>query len=287
MKNRIKIALSITICSFSILLISVIYIVYTVTNPKNGNTADLSDCNYFIAHATGSLEGYTYLNCKESLLSSLEKGYKYIEIDLQQTADGELVCVHDWEQFNKMTIPNLCEQDSNIYMRIPSLKEFCKRKIYKKYSPLTLKDLILIRKTNPFIIVTDIICNSETLNRYFEKKTRNNVMVEAFSEKDYHELKKNGYTPMLSIGCVRHFDCISFIISHLYKNDIEWITVEQHSSIRSLRLIKKLFNIKIALYTVNSPRFFKWHLGKDIDLIYTDNWDPQKQLNTYQDNTTH
>ena len=111
-------------------------------------------------------------------------------------------------------------------------------------------------------------------------------MVEAFSEKDYHQLKDAGYIPMLSIGCVNPYSCLQFVTSHLFRKNINWITVEEHSSKKSLRLLKKIFHLKIALYTVNSPRFFKWHLGSDIDLIYTDNWNLKRQLNNYQDNST-
>lgn len=262
-------------------------ILYYITNPSHKINPSLSDCRYFIAHATGSLEGYTYLNSKESLLSSLDNGYKYIEFDLQYTSDSIIVCVHNWEQFNKATIPDICRQDSDKYMKVPSFAEFKNRKIYGKYTPLSLQDVIFIQSQMPFTIVTDIISDAKALNHYFPKNIRGDVMVEAFSEKDYKELKAAGYIPMLSLGCISILtDGLSFICSNFFNNEYEWITAEQHSSKRTLRLLRKLLGTKIALHTVNSAAFYSWHLANDVDLIYTDNWNLRTQLNNYYDNTT-
>ncbi len=274
-----------TSCS---VIFATIGLFYYITNPAQKTVPSLSDCRYFVAHATGSIEGYTYLNSKESLLRSLNNGYKYVEFDLQYTSDSTIVCVHNWEQFNKSTIPSITENDSSQYMTIPSYAEFKARKIYGKYTPLSLQDVISMQRQTHFTIVTDIICDAEALNKYFEKDIRRNVMVEAFSEKDYELLKSSGYTPMLSLGCLSIFNGgIIFLISQIFKKDCDWIVVEQHSSKRTLRLLRKLLGVKIALYTVNSSSFFSWHLGNDdVDLIYTDNWNLKKKLNDYQDNST-
>lgn len=286
MKQLTNKKLILLLLTITILVIISLYL-YIITKPHSNQHLSLTDGRYFIAHATGSLKGYTYLNSKESLMNSLDNGYKYIEIDLQYTSDSNIVCVHDWEQFNKATIPNITGQDSNLFIKIPSIEEFKKRRIYGEYTPLTLTDVIEIQEKRSFTIVTDLICDAQSLNRYFIKEKRKNVMVEAFSENDYYRLKDAGYIPMLSIGCVNPISCLKFVTSHILNRDINWITVEEHSSKRSLRLLKKIFHLKIALYTVNSPRFFRWHLGSDVDLIYTDNWDLKRQLNTYQDNSTH
>lgn len=273
--------------SFIIFIIVIILYLYYITNPSHKLNPDLSNNNLFIAHATGSLEGYTYLNSKESLLASLENGYKYIEVDLQYTSDSVLVCVHNWEQFNKMTIPNISRKDSNLYMKTPSFKEFKSRKIYNKYTPLSFSDVIEIRKRIPFIIVTDRISNTETLNHFFEEKERMSVMVEAFSDEDYQALKENGYIPLYSMGSFSFFHGgLKIIYSQIFEDGYEWIVADQHCSKRTLRLLKKIFGIKFALSTVNSDVFFDWHLVNDIDLVYTDNWNLKTQLNNFQNNET-
>lgn len=272
------------VISVSTLLLAY-YSLYIITNPRCVYTPDLSNSKYFIAHATGSLEGYTYLNSKESLMASLKNGYTKIEIDLQLTSDSVLVCVHNWEQFNKMTIPNICKKDSETYKKIPSYKEFKSRIIYNRFTPLSLSDVLKIQQYHPFSIVTDRISDPKILNKYFNKSIRHNVMVEAFSDEDYQALKKYGYTPMLSMGkfSLTHGG-IQIIFSQLFGNKYEWIAAEQHCSKRTLRLLKKMFGIKFALATVNSEKFFSWHLANDIELVYTDNWNLKTQLNNNQNN---
>ena len=232
----------------------------------------LSSNSYYIAHATGEIDGNTYLNCKESLLQSLDKGYKYIEVDLGLTTDSELVCIHDWTHFHKMTTKDSTIKDNSI-----SKDEFRKRKILDKYTPLPLENVIHIRNNHPFIIVTDKISDARILNHYF-KKNRHQVMVEAFSLSDYAELKQAGYLPMMSLWKFDYPDIFwNFIYYPLkYHIKIEWICVHSSSNMKSLRMLKRLFNCKVAMYKSNSPIFFSDHLGKEIDLIYTDNWNPKE-----------
>ena len=168
------------------ILFAIISSLYYITKKKKKSNPSLSDEKHFIAHATGSLEGYTYLNSKESLLNSLDNGYRFIEFDLGYTSDSIIVCVHNWEQFNKATIPNICGKDSTLYMKIPTYSEFKTRKIYEKYTPLSLQDVISIQKQRPFIIVIDIISDVQVLNKYFTKEIRDNVMVEAFSDNHWY-----------------------------------------------------------------------------------------------------
>ena len=231
--------------------------------------------------------GYTYLNSKESLINSLENGYEHIEVDLNETADSTLVCVHDWEEFNKASIPNITWKDSCKFLKVPTLEEFRERKIYGQFTPLTLDDVISFLPKYHFILVTDRLSTPRTLNKYFQKEVRSRIMVEAFSIDDYHMLKKNGYTPMLSIGFISDYsDCLLFFLKCLICKDIEWIVVDYHSRLRFLRLLRRLFDIRIAASTVNSPTYLYQHLGSDFDLVYTDNWNLKTQLNNYQDHTT-
>ncbi|WP_343078839.1 sulfatase-like hydrolase/transferase [Ostreiculturibacter nitratireducens] len=49
-----------------------------------------------VAHAGGAYEGMTYTNTLEALDANVAH-YDLFEIDLSSTSDGELVCIHDWE----------------------------------------------------------------------------------------------------------------------------------------------------------------------------------------------
>lgn len=104
-----------------LLILVYLWLISPMTSPNNDV---LSDKNYYIAHATGAIDGNTYLNCKEALLQSLDKGYKYIELDLAMTADSTIVCAHDWEHFHKIAV------DCTINMANPlSEQEFQQSKI--------------------------------------------------------------------------------------------------------------------------------------------------------------
>jgi glycerophosphoryl diester phosphodiesterase len=51
-----------------------------------------------IAHAGGALHGLTYTNAQEALEASYARGARVFELDFHWTADGRLVCIHDWEE---------------------------------------------------------------------------------------------------------------------------------------------------------------------------------------------
>lgn len=235
-----------------------------LTRPMPDPCGDvLSDRNYYIAHAAGALDGYRYLNCREALIRTIDNGYKYIELDLGLTKDSVLVCLHDWKLFHKMTSQDtLNDQPLTVY-------EFRNRKIYNQYTPLTIEDVISIRKEHPFVIVTDKLSKVDILNKYFTQD-KSSIMVEAF--RDYNKLKKAGYTPMMSLCRFDYGKMVKYFIIYplIKRQKIDWICVDTTSNMKSLRMLKRLFNCKVAMYTSNSPSFFKEHLGKEIDLIYTD-----------------
>ena len=59
-----------------------------------------------IAHALGCIGGNIYTNSREAMINSIEKGYKYLEVDIDSTSDGIFIASHDWELFNEITDHN-------------------------------------------------------------------------------------------------------------------------------------------------------------------------------------
>ena len=255
------------IISILIVLVGGLFSIFTwLTRPMQDSCGNvLSDRNYYIAHAAGALDGYRYLNCREALIRTINNGYKYIEFDLGLTKDSVLVCLHDWKLFHKMTSQDTLNEQPL------TANEYKVRKIYHKYTPLTIEDVLIIRNHHPFVIVTDKISKVDVLNKSF-KQDRNNIMVETYTVSDYKLLNKSGYSPMLSLRSFDYYKLIKyFIFSPLIKRQkIDWICVNTNSNMKSLRILKRLFNCKVAMYTSNSPTFFNNHLGKEVDLIYTD-----------------
>lgn len=227
----------------------------------------------FIAHGAGEIDSYRYTNSYEALMQSLKEGYQFIEIDLGMTSDSIMVCVHDWQEFNTFAFNYKDGGKKKRNNPIPTFREFKETRIYGKYTPMSVEDVLKVREKYPFTLVLDKISDVKLLNKYFKNATRP-IMVEAFSTGDYNNLLAEGYTPMMSLGGVTFRKHKGYIKNGIPYN---WITADTTSNLTYLYILKKLFDFKIAMYTSNSPLFFKKHLGKEIDLLYTDNG-----LQTYQ-----
>ena len=170
------------------------------------------------------------------------------------------MCLHDWNLFHKMT------SEDSLNEKPITVDEFRNRKIYRKYTPLTIEDVITIRKKHPFVLVTDKISNTVVLNKFFTQNKKN-IMVESFTLSDYLSLKKAGFTPMMSLHIFNYPQIIKyFILSPLINHQkIDWICINTKSNMKSLRMLKRLFNCKVAMYTSNSPSFLKSILARKLN----------------------
>lgn len=191
---------------------------------------------HLIAHAGGHYKGRTYTNSKGAVLTALSNGYRYIELDLYQLPTGQVVCAHD------------------------SL-------LYDPDSVFTLNEAIDIWTNYPFCFVTDKISDPLILNQYF-KSNRAHVYVETFNAAEYCQLKRNGYVPMLSVGDgIRGL--LKYVVASFYSGKVDRIVAHCQTPEYMLRIYKRL-GAKIAVYTVNDISYLKNHIGKDVDMIYTD-----------------
>ncbi len=97
-----------------------------------------------IYHAGGEIHGSVYTNSREAVEETLAEGNYFIEIDLNYTSDGHLVCAHTW--------PDVYLTDYQ-----PTLEEFLNTKIQGRFTPMTAADLIQIMREHPqMYLVTDI-----------------------------------------------------------------------------------------------------------------------------------
>lgn len=93
------------------------------------------------AHALGGLDGKTYLNSRESFISSYKKGVRLFEVDLVKTLDGEWVCRHSWNQ----PLGQWEEEGKKVLTK----EEFLSAPLYGKYTPMSFEDLLLLLKEYP------------------------------------------------------------------------------------------------------------------------------------------
>lgn len=257
---RIKsILLYIIMCASLLSITSYIWLSRPMKKKSNS-----TNIQHFIAHAGGGIDGYIYTNSKEAVFQSISEGFSYIELDLMLSNDDNLLCMHNLKEFNKMT--NVDEDQPS-----PSTKEFLSRRIYKKYSPLTLSEALEIQKVHPYILVCDKTTNPKILNRFINPNVRYRVYVEAQSGDEYYDLQKYGYHAMLAL----YNNKIPRYIYHFFINRhrVNWIvtSAESERDFITLRILKRLFGVKIAFFSPSNVQYQAIeHLGKEIDLLYTD-----------------
>lgn len=221
------------------------------------------DSRYLIAHAGGTVDGKTYTNSREALVASLDKGFKYIEIDLYMTSDSNVVCLHELKDYNRMTSSNYNHIDTETFQN---------NKLYGRYTPMTLENAVKIWEERPFYFVTDKISDPQILNTFF-RKNRDMVFVEAFTLNDYIQLEKDGYNPMLTRdGNIKGL--IWFLVRNLVcGNKVSRIATCPVNDL-FLRIYKNM-DVNVSMFTINDECYYNSHIGKYIDYIYTDSIEPQ------------
>lgn len=262
MRKCVKTITLIAICT----LVSFLLLFQWITRPLHTIDKDIWNAKHYIAHGGGVIGGYCYTNSKEALLSSLRKGFVFVELDLYLTTDSIVVCLHDLDEYNKMTSSHLKDLNSEV---------FSNSKLYGRYTPMTLKDAIEIWNKKPFNIVTDKLSSPAILNKYF-KSNRARVFVEAFNSDDYVELLKEGYRPMLSLTNDRIHSLILFTLTSIKCGRlVERIVINPMTGKKLLRFYKRL-GVHIASPTINNRDYVEKKVGREIDMIYTDFLSPSR-----------
>ena len=263
----------------ALLLFTILVFVFLwLARPLEKSSEDINALcpNHLIAHAGGAIDGHTYTNCKEALLNALDNGFQYIELDLYETSDINVVCLHSLEDYREMTSTD-CE--------VLDTKIFLSHQLYGKYTPMTLNDAIKIWEERPFYFVTDKISDSKILNRYF-KKNRDKVIVEAFTLEDYVQLERDGYIPMFSIMALNVRGLYLYILNSIkYGKGIPQIVTNTYVSKYVYRIYKRLGAQQIAVYSLYDEDYQKLHereyleryAGREVYLVYVDYVKPKKK----------
>ncbi|MBR3883980.1 MAG: hypothetical protein IKJ31_04395 [Bacteroidaceae bacterium] len=228
-----------------------------------------------IAHAAGVIDGYTYTNSREAFDRAVKNGYRFIEFDFSFTADSVLVATHTWREYN---VAVGCEHRGD---SAPLSADFISQKLYGRYTTLTAEQVNkLFEENENLILVTDIMSDADILERYFPL-LKERMVVEAFSYKDYIELKHRGYFRVL-YSClakdleqtiVRHM-----LLHHFFDGEkVEWIALHASAFNNVLfKFVNTLCSLKIALFTVNNISEVPCKYRDNIEMLYTDTILPLK-----------
>ncbi|MBI2444745.1 MAG: hypothetical protein HYV42_05935 [Candidatus Magasanikbacteria bacterium] len=102
-----------------------------------------------IAHAGGSVNGLRYTNSREALETSYAEGFRWFELDLEVTSDGELVLLHDWDY--------ILRNHFGVAPGVRSLAEFKTLGNGIPYTTLSVAELADWLTTHPDVyLITDI-----------------------------------------------------------------------------------------------------------------------------------
>ena len=184
-----------------------------------------------IAHAGGALEGATDLNSKEAVENAIQNGFLYIELDLLETADGDIVAAHDWPHFHQLTGNTGSE-------RILNASEAKLRKILGAQTVLISKDIHEIFMSHPSIyLVTDKIQNIDLLYEKFSD-FKDRIIVEVFSVEKYREVQSRGF--LHAAFCVWNND---FLHQKVNENQIDMITLSAVDIYNSIKWHKTHPNV--------------------------------------------
>jgi glycerophosphoryl diester phosphodiesterase len=100
-----------------------------------------------VAHALGGIEHTTYSNSLDAFLANYQKGFRWFEVDLEPTADGELVCFH---------VGGESRLGMTVAVRESRAADVLSRCYLSRYTIMTFAELLRLTAVRPEVhIVTD------------------------------------------------------------------------------------------------------------------------------------
>ena len=216
-----------------------------------------------IMHGAGGT-GHRYSNSKEGILSSIEKGYSIIEIDIGITSDNVLVLTHRF-----MPDDEICFESR------PSFKEFLKRGAPYGETALSLKDFFdCFSNSSVFFIldcahgleenvaqwVKDNIAPDKRRNLIFQVHTQS-LLLKIYKMKVFEHLHYNG-------------SCRNIVesIYSLKECNIHTCSIADEELFSSNVDLLKIVNsgLHVFAYTINHKRRLESLISLGVDGAFTD-----------------
>lgn len=223
----------------------------------------------WIAHG-GGIGTFVYCNSKEAVLDSLQRGFRYIELDLQFTTDGALVAVHDWHQLHRIVGSNTTSNTPMSKADIMTLQKSWQQ------TPLFAEDIRKLMREHPnMVLVTDKCQDFERLAKELPYPER--IIIEAAGCYNYLQALRHGFTNVAltawSAGDLR------LARKHRIPGVVLSATTlesEPEADILARQLYQDGCCIMVHWATIcDQPAFINEHLGTTTSRFYTDTWSPQ------------
>jgi len=230
-----------------------------------------------IAHAGGGIEGNTYTNSFQALDFNIQNGFTFFEIDFSWTKDGQLVCIHDWEQSFQRSFGFQTSEK-------PSLDTFMFLvKNHSPYHKCTLEELSTWMRDHPQArIVTDIKEDNVAALQIIAQKIDNfqeRVIPQCYFPENYVKIQDIGYQHIIWTLYLYEKDNDKVLATVETLKNLFAVTMPIHRA--KMGLGKALSQKGIASYvhtinTVDELNTFQQEHG--ITEIYTDFLSPKDNL---------
>lgn len=230
---------------------------------------DASSSDFWIAHG-GGLGNFLYTNSREAVLDSLQRGYKYIELDILVTTDGHLVGGHDWPLVRELA--GLADVRDCPLGR----DELLACRSSWKYTLLFAEDICRLMEENPkMVLVTDKIQDFDLLVREIPYTDR--MVVEAFDSISYLAALRAGVKNVALTVCSAQ----NLMQAHKYKlHGLVMYAHELEKNPEIVKLAAQLHQEGCCIMVHGAPtcddvEFARKYLGRCVSRIYTNTWSPQ------------
>lgn len=232
-----------------------------------------------IAHAGGGIDKRTYSNSKESLELAYENGFRIFEVDIYMTKDKKYVLTHDSNASNM------------------TYDEFMNSKIYNKYTPMDLKELIKFMSEHPYAyIIPDIkqYNDKEMLLDIYKQlfaaannnKNITNRIIGTFKRVDVFEFVESKMKFDIKMLYYRNtakqekvIDTYDKFLKYCIENNIDNVVFSYLQYNVALSSIINNKNLNVILYTLDNEALIEQYLYRGATAIMTNFRTPKKTTN--------
>ncbi len=223
----------------------------------------------FIAHASGGINGLTYLNSLEALNHNYQLGQRFFEVDFNWTADGQLVLIHDW----KLSYKRLFDIKTQV---APTEEAFLKLKMNFGQTQLSLTQFAQWMETHPeAIVIADIKSgdNAKGLLKMLKviKDPYQRIIPQIYRTKNYQKIK--------DLGFAGHNIMYTMYRTMKLKDEIEFIKTHELFGLSIQpqkpyfeKVLKEIGELEVPIYilTLNDLEQFNELKKKGVDGLVTD-----------------
>lgn len=233
-----------------------------------------------IIHAMGKINGRSYTNSLEAFQAHYANGQRYFETDFSVTADDQLVARHDWREG---------WQEGIDYEHIPTEEVFLSTPLFAGFTPLSLKDIILLmqqhedvyiitdtKDSDPVLARKEISILVETAEEMNTMDVLDRFVVQIYSTEMYEAIKDIYDFPhyiftLYSIWFGEESEFVDYC-RFCVANGIRTITMwyYRYTDNPNIPMIADRYGIQIYVHTINDRELAKELLSLGAYGIYTD-----------------